>query len=238
MLLVVEHSPGRNDETIMEKPTYQNQTVQLYRGDALELIPQMAGVKIDAVISDPPYGIDYTDRKRRSIVGDKDTAIGQTAINLVMHLFDCPLVIFASPKKPFQGYWSSLLVWDKGEAVGGGGDCKRSWKPTWEMIQAARTSVLNGKREGSVLRNFRIVPQNYEFHPNQKPTGLLSYLIGKTTSPGMTVFDPFMGSGSTGVACLLTGRKFIGIEIDVNYYERAVERIERTLNEKVEGSRC
>lgn len=218
--------PDRNEAT-MRKPDYRNEHVELYCGDALELIPQMSGRKIDAVISDLPYGIQYTDRKQRSIQGDKDTTVGQTAINLVMHLFECPLIVFASPKKPFQGMWNSLLVWDKGEAVGGGGDCKRTWKLTWELIQAARTGVLNGKREGSVLRHYRIVQQNYEFHPNQKPVGLLSYLIGKVTNPGMTVFDPFMGSGSTGVACVLTGRKFIGIEIEVDYFQRAVQRIEK-----------
>lgn len=63
-------------------------------------------------------------------------------------------------------------------------------------------------------------------HPNEKPVGLLEWLVSKCTRQNETVFDPFMGSGSTGVACVNTGRKFIGMELDPGYFEVAKQRIE------------
>ena len=71
------------------------------------------------------------------------------------------------------------------------------------------------------------------FHPTQKPVALLEYLIRTYTNPGDVVLDNCMGSGSTGVACVNTGREFIGIEKDDHYYEVACERI-RTAEEKKE----
>ena len=64
-------------------------------------------------------------------------------------------------------------------------------------------------------------------HPTQKPVALMAALIGQYTQPGATVLDPFMGSGTTGVACVQTGRNFIGIEIDPGYAEIARQRIEK-----------
>lgn len=61
--------------------------------------------------------------------------------------------------------------------------------------------------------------------PTQKPVDLCAYLINTYSNPGDTIFDPFMGSGTTGVACVQTGRNFIGIEIDPTYYAIAEKRI-------------
>ena len=75
------------------------------------------------------------------------------------------------------------------------------------------TSILEFKRETGL-------------HPTQKPVGLLEYLIKTYTNEGMTVLDNCMGSGSTGAACMNTNRKFIGIELDENYFNIAKNRIE------------
>lgn len=64
-------------------------------------------------------------------------------------------------------------------------------------------------------------------HPTQKPVDLLEYLVKTYTNPGETVLDNCMGAGSTGVACLNTGREFVGIELDPEYYQIAKERIEQ-----------
>ena len=63
------------------------------------------------------------------------------------------------------------------------------------------------------------------FHPTQKPVALLEYLIKTYTNKGETVLDNCMGGGSTGVACINTGRKFIGMEMNDKYYDAAVARI-------------
>lgn len=64
------------------------------------------------------------------------------------------------------------------------------------------------------------------FHPTQKPVALMKWVLENYTNPGDTIFDPFMGSGTTGVACMQTGRKFIGCEIDEKYFAIAKKRIE------------
>ena len=84
------------------------------------------------------------------------------------------------------------------------------------------TSILN---VGTVYRNKNV-------HPTQKPVDLLEYLIRTYTNEGETVLDFTMGSGSTGVACLNTGRKFVGIELDDGYFGIAKERIEKSIRER------
>ena len=75
------------------------------------------------------------------------------------------------------------------------------------------------------MLRYDVQPTDSPLHPAQKPLALLTYLIEKATQPEDTVLDPFMGSGTTGVACVQTGRRFIGIEIDPKYYEIAQRRI-------------
>ena len=75
------------------------------------------------------------------------------------------------------------------------------------------------------------VPPCKLIHPNEKPVELLEFLIKKTTSQNATVCDCFMGSGSTGVACINTNRKFIGIELDEKYYKIAEERINSAIKQ-------
>ena len=81
------------------------------------------------------------------------------------------------------------------------------------------------KRYPQSLLVFSNADQSNRLHPTQKPVALLEYLIRTYTNEGDTVLDFTMGSGSTGVACVNTGRKFIGIELDDNYYSIAYNRI-------------
>ena len=83
--------------------------------------------------------------------------------------------------------------------------------------------TYNGKNEGDVLEYSL---EEERVHPTQKPVALLEYLIKTYSNEGETVLDNCMGSGSTGVACVNTGRNFIGIELDDKYYSVACKRIE------------
>jgi DNA modification methylase len=83
------------------------------------------------------------------------------------------------------------------------------------------TDVLFGRSKGSMCHDERTD------HPTQKPLEVLLTLVQWLTNEGDTVLDPFMGSGTTGVACVQTGRNFIGIEIDPGYFEIAKQRIEK-----------
>lgn len=84
--------------------------------------------------------------------------------------------------------------------------------------------VYTDKYPSSILE-FSNANQANRFHPTQKPVALMEYLIRTYTNEGMTVLDNCMGSGTTGVACVNTGRKFIGIEMDAGYFETAQKRI-------------
>jgi site-specific DNA-methyltransferase (adenine-specific) len=84
-------------------------------------------------------------------------------------------------------------------------------------------SFPNG-RPKSVYRIDRL-PANELLHPTQKPLALMQVIVNDLTRPGDTIFDPFMGSGTTGVACVKTGRNFIGCEIDPGYFAIAEKRI-------------
>jgi site-specific DNA-methyltransferase (adenine-specific) len=112
-------------------------------------------------------------------------------------------------------------VWDKGEHVAGGGDIATTWKPTWELIQIARTRPLTGRRDSAVLR-FPAVTIDYDLHPSPKPVSLMRYLLRKAGHG--TILDPFMGSGSTLVAAKDSGLRAIGIEIEERYCEIAASR--------------
>jgi site-specific DNA-methyltransferase (adenine-specific) len=85
-------------------------------------------------------------------------------------------------------------------------------------------------KKPTTLVNFGCVRKT--IHPTQKPVALMEYLIKTYTNEGETVLDNCMGSGSTGVACVNTNRKFIGIEMDENYFNIACDRIEEAINEK------
>jgi DNA modification methylase len=202
---------------------------RLLLGDCLHELDSIHGV--DAVVTDPPYGIglekhDTTGKYRRGewrITGDQDAAAGQECIDWCRER-QWPVCAFASPKKPWERLMRNWLVWDKGPAVGGGGDIATCWKMTWELIQIDGNGPLNGGRDPGVLK-YWITQNDFHHHPSQKPVELMAYLVTKLTQPGGLVFDPFMGSGSTAVACVQEGRQFVGIEIDPDYFAEAEMRV-------------
>jgi DNA modification methylase len=202
----------------------------LYHGDCLEILPTLG--KVDAVVTDPPYGVGLRNgdvdghRSARSfaVAGDQDQKSGAELLAWA-GAGNLPTVAFASPWKPWPGYWRNLIVWDKGGAVGGGGDIQTCLKRSWELIQVARNGPLQGGRSESVVR-FQIDPQATADHICAKPVPLMSWLVSKFTQQHQVILDPFMGSGTTGVACANLGRKFIGIEIERKYFDIACERID------------
>ena len=107
------------------------------------------------------------------------------------------------------------------------GDLKRAYASRYESIlfHSEDDFSFNGKRPQDIISVRRVLPQNL-LHPNEKPVELLETLISQCTSGGGIVLDPFMGSGSTGVAAVNTGRSFIGMELDPGYFETAQKRIE------------
>jgi DNA modification methylase len=207
----------------MSAPYYEQDGITIYHGDCREVSWPAA----DLVLTDPPYGIALQEHGRNgydwSIAGDGDQSLGVAVLERCASI-GLATIAFAHCRKPWPGDWRQFLVWDKGPAVGGGGDIKTCWKFTWELVQVARTGTLNFRRDSAVLR-FYIERGNYHLHPCQKPLDLLRYLIGKASAPGAVVFDPFMGCGSTLVAAKDLGRRAVGIEVEERYCEIAARRL-------------
>ena len=210
----------------MVKEYYSNNLTTLYLGDCRDV------TLLGTLITDPPYGINLTnhdkDRSTRGLYskvhGDDNREVGMFVVSEAERL-GLPTVVFASPMKPWPGKWRQHLVWDKGGAVGGGGDTKKLWKLSWELIQVARTPALSGGRDEAVL-NFKVGRSQFKLHPTQKPLDLMLYLIWKTTTENSTVCDPFAGSGTTLLAAQRLGRKSVGVEIEEQYCEIAAKRLE------------
>jgi DNA modification methylase len=199
----------------------------LYLGDCLELLPTLG--KFDAVVTDPPYGIDIGGAKSIGGAGKITQAteygkhdwdkIGLTAeqFALIRGICDDYIIWGANHLAEIIGKHPGVLIWDK--------KCQNGWNDTFSDAEtAACTSLTRAK----VFRHLWVgaLRKNGEErdHPTQKPRELMEWCLGFLPK-AKTILDPFMGSGTTGVACAKMGRKFTGIEIDPGYFEIACERI-------------
>lgn len=196
----------------------------LYLGDCLEILPTLD--KVDAVITDPPYGIGESggDKQRRrgynSIVEHED--FGWDKERPQKDVFDLMLLrgeecviwggnYFADLLPPSMGW----LYWDK--KIGGDfSDGELAWTSEKKAVRAFSYNSFTGLKGGHLRQ-----------HPTQKPVALMEWSIRNCKNNPETILDPFMGSGTTGVACMNLGRKFIGIEIEPKYFDIACERIEQ-----------
>ena len=188
---------------------------------------------VDCVVTDPPYGESHASNwpgkfNGQAISNDDSTE----ARDRVLNWWDArPAAVFGKWSVAKWGTPRGVLVWDKG-AASGMGDLSFPWKPSWEDI-AIYGKGWRGKRDVGVLAGHWVVTwsggEGQRTHPNEKPVSLVLALLAK--GPDFeTILDPFMGSGTTGVACVRTGRKFIGIELDPGYFQIAVDRIQKELD--------
>jgi site-specific DNA-methyltransferase (adenine-specific) len=217
----------------------------IYNADCLQVLPELEAGSVDCVLTDPPYGNNYSTGRRKGIyrpsteiVGDSllEPLLNDAAVLLEPLLNDAAvLYLFAAPDRldvvlPIMKRWNviNVLAWDKGNCTAG--DLQQSYGKQWEAIvfSVVKKQPLIGRRDRDILRFSRPNACDY-VHPTQKPVELFKYLIGKHVSD--TILDPFMGSGTTGVACVRTNRRFIGIEIEKRYCDIAIKRIERELSQ-------
>lgn len=186
----------------------------LYLGDCMEVMPTLG--RVDAVVTDPPYGIGAEGGtgkygKIRGFKGDWDSSAPDLSI-----LPEVPSIIWGGNYfnlPPSRGY----LVWDKGAGFRARdfAECEMAW---CSMDMNARVFSYDPLAKGDYRGG------NKE-HPTQKPIALMSWCLTHIPT-AKTILDPFMGSGTTGVACVKSGRKFIGIELDPDYFDIACKRID------------
>jgi site-specific DNA-methyltransferase (adenine-specific)/modification methylase len=219
--------------------------VQLWNADCLDILPFLVG--IDAIVSDPPYGIDFdcskkrtrssafsmgitplADRQWKKIHGDNKPFDPTPWINFEkVILWGANHYADKLPPSTKPVCW---LVWDKklDTTPDNFSDCELAWtnlpgvvkkfSHLWRgMVRAGRENITNGPK----------------LHPFQKPEALMFWCLQQCRLlPGSVVLDPYMGSGTTGVACIKYGMKFVGIESDPEHFEIAKERIRKELQQR------
>lgn len=182
----------------------------------------MPDKSVDAVITDPPYGIG--ERWNKEVVGKngKTKLWGNGSNNwdkrtiddeFIMSLANYPSIIWGGnyyPLPPVRGW----LIWDKIQKFSGG-DFEMAWTNLNIPPRVYRLSRIDA------YVNHAETPKQ---HPTEKPLELMKWCLSFLPK-NITILDPFMGSGTTGVACVQTGRNFIGCEIDPTYYAIAERRI-------------
>lgn len=195
----------------------------LHLGDCLEYMKTLPDGSVDAVVTDPPYGIGRDGmRESTSLHGGRkaydfrgwDVESPSEEVFAEMFRVSKEQVIwggnyFTRFLPPSMGW----LIWDKGQRIAGSDA---------ELAFTSRQRALR-----SITLNRVEIMLDGAKHPTQKPTKLMRWCLDVIDLPsGATIFDPFMGSGTTGVACMQTGRNFIGCEIDEGYFNIAKRRIE------------
>ena len=123
-------------------------------------------------------------------------------------------------------FYKNLPTYNPQKTVGKPYKCKQgSGSSSWNYDQTQGGHITENKGERYPTNLIKFNRDRDKFHPTQKPVALLEYLIKTYTNPGEVVLDNCMGSGSTGVACVNTGRRFLGMELDKKYFDIAMNRI-------------
>lgn len=220
-------------------PDYERDGISLYLGDCLEILPQLPDGCVDAVVTDTVYGIsggsggdsrDYKKGKYEITTGWEDTPeyVSSVCVKAIKYCVSIgvPLAVTTGIKCMFM-YPQPIDVgcfWTPAAITHG------KWGfSTFQPIlyygkdwRAGRGALPSGKQLTERA--------NIEGFPCPKPINAWIWLVDKVAKPRSSVLDPFMGSGTTGIACIRTGRKFIGIEKEPKYFDIAKQRIEDELN--------
>lgn len=222
---------------------YKREGIALIHGDARDVVPKFKPDTFDALITDPPYGVEWQSSRRtekfEQMAGDKDDSLAAEVVSRCLSALKHFRHVYV-----FGGIRLELLekiggntelVWSKNHL--GPGDLSLPWGPSHERIafgvfapSKANRDRGDGRlsarlRQGSVLTYAR--PNSRQVrHPSEKPVALLRQLIESSTCLGETVLDPFAGTGSTLVAALLEGRRAVGVELEERWCRVAAERLE------------
>lgn len=200
---------------------------QLHLGDCLEYMKRVPDKSIDLVFADPPYA----NGTKYGLFDDTEDYLKETISKLMPEIFrvskrsliTCGVAnIHAYPRPEW------ILSWFTPAGAGSSKWGFACWQPILAYGKDPYLAGGKGRRPDSVNLTRRAEKNG---HPCPKPIDFMTWVIERGSFEGETILDPFMGSGTTGIAALQMGRKFIGCEINPDYFEIAKKRIEE-LKEK------
>lgn len=212
-------------------------------GDCLELMKQIPNESIDLIVTDPPYLMSYKTNRRKNkdhkfcteIAGDNDSQLIADYIKECYRIMknDTAMYMFCNANKveffkhELEKYFciKNMIIWVKNNWSAG--DLKGAYGKQYELIFLVNKGrcEIRGKRITDVWEFSRVAGNNL-VHQNQKPVELIQQCIEKHSDEGAIVFDGFLGSGTTAIACVNTNRHYIGFELDPEYYDIACKRLD------------
>ncbi len=213
--------------------TVQNQSIDtIMQGDCIQIMREMTANSIDFILTDPPYLVNYRDRDGRTIQNDADDNWLKPAMAEAYRVLKQNRLAVM-----FYGWNRVDRFFDAWKGAG--------FQPVGHLVfrktYSSKSRFLHYRHEQAYLLAKGRPPlpkqpladvmdmpySGNKLHPTQKPVMALAPLIRSFTLPGELVLDPFAGSGSSCAAALLTGRRYIGIELDTEYFQHASARLER-----------
>jgi site-specific DNA-methyltransferase (adenine-specific) len=207
----------------------------LYQGDCLEIMPTLG--KVDAVVTDVPYEVSQKSGGLRNLDygswdGDGASGVAFKALTQVVSvpsvLAFCEYRQISPIYEIFDGRSARTVAWVKSNPTVING--KHLFLPAIEIGYYGK--LPGAWFGGNCIRSVWHGPAPTDRqHPTQKPINLIKWAVQNTAPADGVCLDPFMGSGTTGVACVKLGRKFIGIELDERYFQIACERIQKAYDQ-------
>jgi site-specific DNA-methyltransferase (adenine-specific) len=213
--------------------------IEIYNADCLDVMREMEDGSVDAVITDPPYGIGFKYNNH------DDTPVGYgewlwQVLELAENKAKDGSIVFVFQAMPnvkeftkwFPREWrifaacKNFVQMRKIEMQYAFDPCVVWWK---EGERYSEGTLNRDWHIGNTANTLNRKDGDGKGHPCPRPLDQMEHIVNQWVKPGGVVLDPFMGSGTTGIVCHKTGRKFIGIEIDELYYNIAKRRIQETL---------
>lgn len=205
-------------------------------GDCLEVMKDIPDKSVDLVLTDPPYGIgearnrnktrsclaiakDYGESNWDDSIPSKEYFKERLRVSKNQIIFGGNYFIEHLYNSPC---W---IVWDKDNGASDFADCELAWTSFKSAVRKYKY-----KWQGMLQENMKEKEQR--FHPTQKPIGLFEWILDNYSERGMTILDPFLGSGTTAIAAHNTGRFFIGVEKEPKYCEIARQRLEQAQSQQ------
>jgi site-specific DNA-methyltransferase (adenine-specific) len=210
-------------DAIGVEPFHREEAGVIYCADCLDILPKIPAGAIDLVLTDPPYGIGldtsydkFKNSKQYQTIEGDDVPFDPRPL---LQFYSCPMILWGgncfADRLPRHTGWLAWFKTGRNGAKIRQAEMELAWTNFIARPQAYRLTWIGAYREGETRK---------VFHPTQKPIELIRWCI-ELGNGANTILDPFLGSGTTAVACKELGRKFIGIEIEEKYCHIAVDRL-------------